>query len=164
MKTIVIKTQQDLDVLQRLVSRTKKNNLGCWVFAGSLSKSGYGKMSVNGKQEEAHRVSYRLFKGEIPNLRDVAHDCDNPSCINPCHLRLLTRSENHRDSVKRGRIKTGFNSSSSKLNKAQCGEVLRLKGTGWSNAQIGRKFNVATETIRRIIIRYGHEQFKEFFA
>jgi hypothetical protein len=151
MKNIVIKTQKELDVIYRLMSRVVRSKTGCWDFQGALSRLGYGRISYK-KEREAHRVSFVLFKGHIPNSKIVAHDCDNPKCVNPLHLRLLTRSENHVDAVKRGRIKTGHESPYSKLSKTQRDEVKRLKSLMWNNRQLAVKFNVNPETIRRILL------------
>lgn len=55
----------------------------------------------------AYRVSYRLFKGEIPNGMCVMHRCDNKQCTNPDHLELGTNGQNVRDAHVRGLVKKG---------------------------------------------------------
>ncbi|MGE3608043.1 MAG: HNH endonuclease [Bacteriovoracaceae bacterium] len=153
MNTIVIKTQKELDALQRILSKTVKDKkFGCWNFSGSLSKAGYGKTYFNGKHSEVHRVVYKILNGNIRKGLDVSHDCDNPKCVNPNHLRLLTRSKNIKDAVKRGRIKAGASSPNSVLSESKIKEAARLKKSGWSNASIARMFKVSTETIRRNLL------------
>ena len=56
----------------------------CWVWTGTTNKSGYGKLSVNGKSVYSHRLSYYLATGELPN--EVRHLCRNPGCCRPNHL------------------------------------------------------------------------------
>lgn len=72
----------------------------CWLWTGAKEiKAGYGVVLediciAKGKQLKAHRASYMLFIGEIPGDLTVDHQCRNVACVNPNHLRLLTRSEN----------------------------------------------------------------------
>ena len=66
----------------------------CWEWIGCVGKNGYGQMRLNGKKESAHRVSYKLFHGEIPNGLMIDHICNNPKCVNPNHLRLCDATQN----------------------------------------------------------------------
>lgn len=75
----------------------------CWTWTASLSRSGYGGFGFRGKVWKAHRVSYVLAYGEIPDGAHILHSCDNPPCVNPAHLRAGTRSDNMQDKVRRGR-------------------------------------------------------------
>ena len=76
---------------------------GCWLWTGSVHKSGYGQFRYMGKTQPAHRVSYELFVGPIPEGLDVLHSCDERRCVNPAHLRPGTDLDNSRDKVERGR-------------------------------------------------------------
>lgn len=91
--------------LKRLTQNHKKNpETGCWDWTRALSKEGYARTRLQGKYEYGHRVSYRVFTGEIPKGMCVCHSCDNPKCINPKHLWLGTHQDNmaDRDRKKRG--------------------------------------------------------------
>ena len=75
----------------------------CWIWKLSCSKKGYG-IFHNEFHASAHRFSYILHFGEIPEGLLVCHKCDNPPCIRPDHLFLGTDADNRRDAQQKGRI------------------------------------------------------------
>lgn len=76
---------------------------GCHIFSGLKNKKGYGKVAFKYKHYRAHRVSYEISFGKIPDGIYVLHKCDNPSCINVEHLFLGTDLDNKADMVSKGR-------------------------------------------------------------
>jgi hypothetical protein len=77
-------------------SKVKKSD-GCWNWIGGHS-IGYGCLAWNGKRDWAHRISYILTFGSIPEGLELDHLCRNRSCVNPTHLEPVT----HRENVYRG--------------------------------------------------------------
>lgn len=75
----------------------------CWVWKGAHHKFGYGLVQVAGRSVGAHRVAYELANGPIPEGLFILHNCDNPACVRPDHLRAGTPADNMRDKVERGR-------------------------------------------------------------
>ena len=77
----------DKKTLDRFWSKVDKtsNPNGCWEFS-ITEKAGYGCFSIKGKKYKAHRISYKLYYGKIPNGLNILHHCDNKKCINPDHL------------------------------------------------------------------------------
>lgn len=80
---------------------------GCWPWLGAPNDSGYGRLRIAGQLVRAHRLSYELAHGPIPDDLVVRHTCDNPSCVNPQHLIIGTVADNAADMVSRDRQATG---------------------------------------------------------
>jgi hypothetical protein len=91
--------------MKRFWDKVKKVEGECWEWqAGTRGKTGYGSFKLEGKVVDAHRLSYILSKGEIPERMLVCHTCDNRLCVNPDHLFLGSHKDNHQDAVNKGRI------------------------------------------------------------
>lgn len=132
---------------------------GCWIWKGADSARKhkktvvYGKFTFRGKSYIAHRASYEIYIGEIPEGKIVLHTCDQGLCVNYLHLYAGTYLENQADKRARGRCK------GEKLTEDQVVEIkkeLKLheqqksrKGK-YSMHQIGKRFGVSTQTIIQI--------------
>jgi hypothetical protein len=66
---------------------------GCWLWTAGINTDGYG-IFAHEISQLAHRVSYALLVGPIPNGHDVDHLCRVRHCVNPSHLRAVTHREN----------------------------------------------------------------------
>lgn len=87
---------------ERLISSVAARG-DCLEWTGSLDRYGYGKIGLQGRVEKAHRLSWLLHRGVIPDGLVVRHDCDNPRCVRIDHLRLGTQADNVADRERRGR-------------------------------------------------------------
>ena len=83
------------------------NENGCWVWKNSTNQCGYGRKRHRGFTWLAHRLSWTIKNGDIPDGLNVCHKCDNPACINPDHLFLGTQHDNINDMVAKGRGRHG---------------------------------------------------------
>lgn len=86
----------------------RREATGCWEWTGYRVAQGYGRFSTGaGKCYWAHRYSWEVYFGEIPEGRIVRHRCNNKACVNPGHLVLGTHEENMRDvrEAKKGAIR-----------------------------------------------------------
>ena len=88
----------------------KKGPTECWVWTGAgvsrLPRRNYGlahKPGTNRGKVRAHRVSWEMHNGPIPDGLNVLHTCDNPPCVNPAHLFVGTQRDNVRDMYAKGR-------------------------------------------------------------
>lgn len=67
---------------------------GCWLWTSRLDKSGYGQFKVGNKNFTAHKISFELSKGKVPDGLELDHLCRVRHCINPDHLEPVTKREN----------------------------------------------------------------------
>lgn len=74
---------------------------GCWVWMLACNAAGYGVY----KNKRAHRLSWEIYKGPIPENCGVYHKCDRPSCVNPNHLFIGEQMDNVKDMMSKGRAK-----------------------------------------------------------
>ena len=78
----------------------------CWLWTAGTNGHGYGAFHPGPGRRgmgKAHRISWTIANGPIPDGLGVLHRCDNPPCVNPAHLFLGTDQENHRDMDAKGR-------------------------------------------------------------
>lgn len=132
----------------------KKCNLvdnGCWIWTGALHHTGYGKFLYQGKLKSAHRVSYMLFKGHIPEGMQVNHRCDNKSCVNPEHLHLGNNASNTKDAFSRGLIShVGSLNTRAKLDESRVADIKKMLRDEQKHWLIASIFQVSKDTIWNI--------------
>lgn len=77
-------------LLDSFAERVNHTNDGCWQWIGTIDSAGYGVMSAGPKGERAHRLAWKLFRGEPDKGKVIDHICRHKWCANPFHLRLVT--------------------------------------------------------------------------
>lgn len=134
----------------------------CWPWTGYRCRRGYGQVSMGGRVRKAHRVALEVSGVAVPTNAEACHRCDNPSCCNPAHLFVGTRSDNMRDMVAKGRA-APFDPSIGRLARPLRGsanpasrltpeQVLRIRGElgARSHVAIAADHGVTRGTISQI--------------
>lgn len=125
----------------------------CWEWVGGNFNNGYGRFYQKQKTWSAHKYSYILHKGPVPNGLVVMHSCDNKNCVNPDHLSLGTPLKNTQDMCKKGRkfLTLGETNGQAKLTSE---DVLRIRSSSsTSNSTLAKKYSVSPSLISMILSR-----------
>lgn len=124
---------------------------GCWNWTGTRTDKGYGRFKTSTKNWRAHRLSYEMHCGPIPEGMQVLHECDNPSCVRPDHLFLGTNADNMADKCAKGReahvgVK-GVQHPKAKLTEDDVRTIRSMRGT---LREAATRFGVSQTTISDI--------------
>lgn len=111
------------DPVERFKFLTKREQNGCLEWQGAIATNGYGQTKWNRVYFSAHKFSWTLHRGKVPDGMLVLHKCDNKRCVDPDHLYIGTVKQNTADAIARGQIKTGTAHPMSKLTEAQLAEA-----------------------------------------
>lgn len=139
------------DQIARFWEKVEKGD-GCWNWIGGVNPHGYGYLCGDGHGGSllAHRVSYTIHKGQIPNGLHVCHACDNPKCVNPNHLWAGTNVENHKDALQKGRKHSSAVHPAVKLDSESARQILSL-GQTTPAVRLAEMFGVHRSTILDIL-------------
>ena len=123
----------------------------CWDWQGHTDAYGYGALGRGGKVLKAHRVSYELHVGPIPEGAQLLHSCDRPICVNPHHLRAGGHHDNVTDAIERERYRKGAQHWNVKLTEEDVREIRSLREEGKTYRAIADDYGVSTGAVRDII-------------
>lgn len=117
---------------------------GCWLWTGHIIKSGYGQFCpAKGVADGAHRYSYKIHKGEIPEGMFVCHKCNVKTCVNPEHLYLGSPLQNTQDAAKDGLM-------GHKLSADDVLKIVDWSKQGIRHATIAAEFGVTRSMISNV--------------
>lgn len=130
----------------------------CWNWRGTAHRKDYGKFNVGGKKYLAHRLSLCAATGKCMSTPFQAlHSCDNPSCVNPNHLRWGTEKENAIDRKKRDRghrwngRRRGTNNPMAKINYQIARQIREMIASGVRRDEAAAKFGISGSAVSNIV-------------
>lgn len=135
----------------KLFSRFQVNDNGCWLYSGVRNSYGYGIVDVAGKKLRAHRLSFEICFGPIPEDKIVCHKCDTPECFNPFHLFLGTHQDNIADKVQKNRTIYGSSHPRAKLDEASVKIIREARRYGYRRREIGGYFKISLSVLDKVI-------------
>ena len=139
-----------IPLADRLLMRAEPiTEAGCWIWLGQMSVSGYGQIKDHYRTRSAHRVSYELHVGKIPDGLVVCHRCDVRLCVNPSHLFLGTSDDNNKDKARKGRSHKprGENHPGHVLTEDA---VIAIRASAEPDEVLADRYGVGTPTIRAV--------------
>lgn len=137
-----------LPILERFESHVYHGLDSCWYWTSS-TRNGYGVLVLNYKKIAAHRISYIIYKGEIPSGMVVCHSCDNPICVNPHHLFLGSPADNIHDMILKKRVRVRGKTFTEDYARS----IKNLYDSGKSINTLSKTLNIARQSIRKMINR-----------
>lgn len=137
----------------RLLSKVEMvPECGCWLWTGYANPRGYGMMSMPQQSPKlAHRVSWTLYRGPVPDGMFVCHKCDTPACVNPDHLFVGSNADNVKDMDGKGRRKNSPKHGESHPMARISNEVaLSIFNDSGKHAEIAARHGVKIGTVDQI--------------
>ncbi len=143
------------------LARYFQQSEGCWEWRGGTTGNGYGMFRwETGRSMVAHRASYIIHVGPVPDDLVVCHHCDNRLCVRPDHLFVGTQADNMEDARKKGRLdgtpngpQDGEHNHNAKLTNAEVDEMRRLFAAGVRQADLARRFHTTPGNVHVIVRR-----------
>lgn len=139
---------------ERFQGKYEIKDSGCWEWAATKNKYGYGLLKnlqdIKPRMIFAHRASWTIHNGEIPEGLFVLHTCDNRKCVNPEHLFLGTKADNNRDRDQKRRQAYGQRNGNARYSDDDILSIYEMSESGLSNTAIAKKLNGSRITIWEI--------------
>ena len=148
------KNNKDYDesIRNKIKNGIKIDSNNCWIWQGAKHLQGYGNIAYRGKPLLVHRISWMIFKGEIPQGMKVCHKCDVTSCCNPEHLFLGSQKDNVKDGIDKGRYANRvLGKRRNKLIYEQVQEIKKLHEEGMTRKELQIKYEIGRTCIQKII-------------
>lgn len=147
-----ISEEEKLERLKKNYNSLVIKKGGCWDWKGKFEKSGYAKMSCRFElgARHAHKASYLIHIGQIPEGMQINHLCNNRECSNPTHIYAGTQQENMRDKIESNHQAKGSKNGNSKLDETKVMKIKTLLNSGKDIKFISDIFNVTPTQIYNI--------------
>lgn len=165
---MTIRDMTNKRLLDRFWAKVDRSG-GCWIWIGCRGSRNYGWFSYNGRMVAAHRFSYELAYGPIPDGLFCCHHCDTPPCVRPDHLFVADHVANMSDMRMKGRsakgdmngtrqhadrVVFGERHGRAKLTDGQIDEIRSKKASGVRSRELAAQYQVSTVHINRIVAKH----------
>lgn len=127
---------------------------GCWIWVGARDSGGYGMVTIDGKNYNAHKLAWEwAHKRKVPKGLVLLHMCDNINgpCVKPSHLITGTQKNNVEDRVKKDRSAKGGQNGRAKLKNLDIKKIRKLRRDGWTESRIALLFGIGRSTVSNIL-------------
>lgn len=147
---------------ERFQGKFAVKETGCWEWTSAKNIYGYGLINnipdVIPKVVFAHRVSWTIHFGQIPEGLYVLHKCDNRKCVNPEHLFLGTKADNSADRDTKKRQAFGARNGNAKYSDKDVLAIYDMHDSGMKNPEIAKVLGGSRITIWEIVTgrKWGH--------
>lgn len=138
-----------MDDFWRQVDKTAS----CWLWTGATDQR-YGRFGYGGKKHKAHRFSWAMANGSVPEGLHVLHRCDVPLCVRPDHLFVGTHQDNMEDMFSKGRRRAlkGRENAFAKLSDEDVRLLRCLYERGAKQTDLAARFGVHQSTVSKVIL------------
>lgn len=123
----------------------------CWTWLACCDRKGYGIFD----NHKAHRISWEIINGPIPEGMFVCHHCDNPPCVNVRHLFIGNNFDNMQDRKAKGRYAVAELHPRTHLTNENVREIRERCSNGEAQRAVAKRFNISQRSVGRIV----HYQF-----
>lgn len=153
-----LKCRHGFETREKIWIEKVKKTERYWLWTGNLlqkEKRPYGRIMIDGVRYSAHRLSYEMYKGDIPS-KDmfICHTCDNPRCVNPDHLFLGSIYDNIMDCIAKNRHTKAAKHGSRRFSPEDILEMRRIYNDGEMNQrEIAELYGIQRSYCTRIINR-----------
>jgi len=142
--------------IRRFWRKVEKSD-ACWRWLGRPMTVGYGYFgrSEAGVKVDgyAHRMSWEIHYGSVPDGLCVLHRCDNRMCVNPAHLFLGTRTDNQADAAAKGRLPHGDRHWATKISEELIPVIMARLEAGETQVAVARDYGVSRQAVTNLVLR-----------
>lgn len=146
-----LEVQEREDIIARFWRNVHRGtDSECWLWRGYIGDRGYGVIGGGKARIRAHRLSWLIHHGPIPDGKVVCHNCDVTMCVNPAHLRVDSHKGNLHESVRKGRKRAW---GLQRLDAEQVLAIRQMVAGGTLQYEVAAVFGISRNHVSSIVNR-----------